>query len=154
MQGQSRSRRRKTISAAFLASRVVIRIACYALLVILAIYFGKQAYSFGYSVFHSSPVAKPPGRDIAVTIEENMDGKAIAELLKSKDLIRDENVFRVQEKIYGYDIYPGTYMLNTSQDVTEMLMIMSAEPETKAEKETKEEKVIPEGETKKKKTKN
>ena len=154
MPGQSKSRRRKTLSAVFLASRVVIRVACYALLVILAIHFGTRAYNFGYSVFHSKPMAKPPGRDIAVTVEENMDEKAIAELLKSKNLIRDENVFRVQEKIYGYDIYPGTYVLNTSQDVTEMLMIMSAEPETATAAETKEEKVIPEGETKKKKSKN
>lgn len=149
-----RSRRKRTLSIVFLTSRVVIRIACYALLVILAIYFGRQAYSFGYSVFHSNPMAKPPGKDIAVTVEENMDEKAIAELLKDKGLIRDEKVFRVQERIYGYDIYPGTYVLNTSQEVTEMLMIMSAEPETAAESETKEEKVIPEGEKETKKSKN
>lgn len=118
------------MSTALLISRIVIRLACYALFVVLAIYAARRAYTFGYSVFDTKPMTGSPGKDVAVTIEEGMSPEEIGRLLKQKKLIRDVNVFRVQYRIYNYKIYPGTYVLNTSQDISEMIAVMSVVPET------------------------
>lgn len=118
------------LSTTFLISRIVIRLACYALLVVVAIAAARRAYVFGYSVFDSKPMTGSPGKDVAVTIDEGMSAEEIGTLLKDKQLIRDVNVFRVQYRIYNYKIYPGTYVLNTSQDVSEMIAVMSTVPET------------------------
>ncbi len=135
---KTRPGKNTAVSSALLISRIVIRLACYALLVVIAIYAGRRAYSFGYSVFDSRPMTGAPGKDVAVTVTEDMDDEAIGNLLKQKGLIRDVNVYRVQARIYNYNVYPGTYMLNTSQDISEMIAIMSIPPETTAAEETTE----------------
>ena len=116
-----------------LLSRFGIRILIYAALVVL-FYLGiTRAYGFGYSVFTSDPVAVEPGADIEVTITEDMDAREIAQLLKDAGVIRDEDVFLVQELLYTSDrvpIYPGTYMLNNSWSATQIIEVLTEEPET------------------------
>ena len=125
-------RRRRAVSVSLLFGRIAIRAACYVALVIAAFALGGQAFRFGYSVFHSSPMTGAPGKDVAVTITEDMSTKEIGELLKRKNLIRDERVFAAQAAVYNYKLYPGTYVLNTAQDIRDMIEIMSVEPETQA----------------------
>ncbi len=119
-----------------LLSRFGIRILIYAALVVL-FYLGiTRAYGFGYSVFTSDPVAVEPGTDIEVTITEDMDAREIAQLLKDAGVIRDENVFLVQEFLYSSDrvpIYPGTYTLNNSWSATQIMEVLTEEPETEEE---------------------
>ena len=119
-----------------LLSRFGIRILIYAALVVL-FYLGiTRAYGFGYSVFTSDPVAVEPGADIEVTITEDMDAREIAQLLKDAGVIRDEDVFLVQELLYTSDrvpIYPGTYTLNNSWSATQIIEVLTEEPETEEE---------------------
>lgn len=119
-----------------LLSRFGIRILIYAALVVL-FYLGiTRAYGFGYSVFTSDPVAVEPGADIEVTITEDMDAREIAQLLKDAGVIRDEDVFLVQELLYTSDrvpIYPGTYTLNNSWSATRIIEVLTEEPETEEE---------------------
>lgn len=119
-----------------LLSRFGIRILIYAALVVL-FYLGiTRAYGFGYSVFTSDPVAVEPGADIEVTITEDMDAREIAQLLKEAGVIRDEDVFLVQELLYTSDrvpIYPGTYTLNNSWSATQIIEVLTEEPETEEE---------------------
>ena len=125
----ARKRKKKAVSAALLIGRVLVRLFAYAVLVIAAVTLAGRAYTFGYSVFHSSPVTAQPGKDVAVTITQEMSIRDIGDLLKRRSLIRDAQVFVVQAMIYGYKLYPGTYVLNTAQDVSEMIAIMSVKPE-------------------------
>lgn len=117
-------------------SRFGIRIVIYAALAVLFYVGITKAYAFGYSVFTSDPISVPPGTDIVVTIEDGMDSQQIAELLKEKGVIRDEQVFTVQELLYTskkHKIYPGTYTLNTSWGATEIIDLLTKEPETTEE---------------------
>lgn len=123
-----------TEGAAFLISRIVARAAFYVLVILLAVFLSERAFTFGYSVFHSNPMTGKPGRDIAVTVTEGMSAKEVGELLESKSLIRDADVFAVQAGIYNYRIYPGTYVLNTSETIAEMAAVLSQEQETGEEK--------------------
>ncbi len=116
-----------------LLSRFGIRILIYAALAVLFYVGITRAYGFGYSVFTSDPVAVEPGADIEVTITQDMTPEDIAQLLKEKGVIRDEEVFRVQEFLYTSErvpIYPGTYTLNNSWSAEEIIGVMTEEPET------------------------
>ena len=139
----SKRRRRRAVSAALLFGRILIRITLYVLLAVFAVMLAGRAYTFGYSVFHSSAMTGQPGKDVAVTITEDMSAREIGQLLQRKELIRDANVFAVQAIIYNYKLYPGAYILNTSQDVTDMIAVMSAEPEEQPQEEKKTDTVIP-----------
>ena len=77
-----------------------------------------------------------PGAEIQVTITEDMDAREIAQLLLDAGVIRDEDVFVVQEFFYTSDrvpIYPGTYTLNNSWSAEQIIDVLTEEPETEEE---------------------
>ena len=111
---------------------VLFKIAVVAVFV-LALYYGvRWAYRFGYSVFTTPTMEASPGRDIEVTVLEGQSTRAVGEELVQNGLIAKSSIFAVQARIYGYEILPGTYTLNTSQTIYEMLRIMSAPAESAA----------------------
>ncbi|MDD6211616.1 MAG: hypothetical protein PUB22_00465 [Clostridiales bacterium] len=124
-------------SMAFLVFRIVLRLVIYAVAVMILVTCVKKAYHFGYSVFTMEVMAEDPGEDVVVTISEGMSSKAVGELLESKGLIRDGSVYTVQAIVYKYKPLPGTYVLNTSQNIKQMVDVM-----TVAEEETEEDKNI------------
>lgn len=111
-----------------------------AVFIIMFVYdTGIKAYDFGYRVFAEEPMTTGEGRIISVYIEEGDSAKDIGVNLQEKGLIRDANLFFVQELLsenHG-QIKPGIYDLNTSMSSNEMITIMSAE--TVEEEETEED---------------
>ncbi len=67
----------------------VLKLLAVVLLVFLLASFGRKAYQFGYSIFAQQTVSLPPGKDVAVTLDEGMSGRELAEILKEKGLSRD-----------------------------------------------------------------
>lgn len=133
--------------ASVAGSKGIMRFLVYILLGILLVYVSKQAYQFGYLVFSQKPVASSAedGEDIEVTIREEDSIQQIGQKLKSLGLIRNDEVFWMQEFLSDYKgmIVPGTYILNTSQTVEEMFAIMAREntegqPEQEDEAEAQE----------------
>ena len=63
-----------------------------------------------------------------VTVEEADSVQDVADKLEQAGLIRDAELFVIQEKLVGFKngLQPGTYTLNTSQTPEEMIEIMSA----------------------------
>lgn len=111
-------------------SNALVKLAIALAFVVALIYGAKAAYRFGYSVFTGGPMEEAPGRDVEVTILPGTSDKNVGVLLHREGLVRNSNVFLVQAKIYGYKIQPGTYTLNTSQTIAEMLIRLSVVPET------------------------
>lgn len=103
-----------------------------AVFIIMFVYdTGVKAYDFGYRVFAEEPMTTGEGRIISVYIEEGDSAKDIGVNLQEKGLIRDANLFFVQELLsenHG-QIKPGIYDLNTSMSSSEMITIMSTEAE-------------------------
>lgn len=90
-----------------------------------------RAYDFGYRVFAEEPMTIGEGRTISIYVEPDDSVMDIGKNLVDKGLIRDANLFFVQELLsenHG-KINPGIYDLNTSMKSDEMLAIMAAEPE-------------------------
>ncbi|MDR2888687.1 MAG: endolytic transglycosylase MltG [Lachnospiraceae bacterium] len=89
------------------------------------------AYDFGYRVFAEEPVSVSGGRIITVSVAEDYTVMGMAEMLVERGLIRDANLFVVQELLSEYHgmIKPGIYDLSTAMTAEEMMRIMSADTE-------------------------
>lgn len=111
---------------------LIIKIAAFAFIVMFVFRTATAAYDYGYRVFAEEPVTVGEGRTISIYVEETASVKEIGEMLQEKGLIRDANLFVIQELLSeNHDkIQPGIYDLNTSMTGEEMLSVMSAVPET------------------------
>lgn len=132
------------------ARKIVMRVVSisFSILVISLVVFaltklGSYAYQFGYRVFTEQPVDSGEGRDVVVQLDAGLDGGEVGEMLESKGLIRDGNLFAVQLRLSSYKgkLKPGIYTLNTSMTAREMMQVMSpvdkdTETETEAVKQT------------------
>lgn len=115
----------------------IIKVAVAIFLVTFVYDKAVQAYDFGYRVFAEEPVSYGEGRTISIYVEEDESVRDIGRNLQEKGLIRDANLFFVQELLSEYHgkIKPGIYDLNTSMKSDEMLEIMAAEAEEEEEEE-------------------
>ena len=107
---------------------VLFKVAVVAVFAMALFYGMRWAYRFGYSVFTTPTVDEAPGRNVEFTVLEGQTVRSVGEELVQNGLTASSAVFAVQARIYGYEILPGTYTLNTSQTIYEMLRIMSAKP--------------------------
>ena len=115
---------------------IAARILIYTLLVLVMSRGVTAAYSFGYGLFCTKSVEEAPGRDIRVTIPQNADTEQAAELLQKKGLIENTASFRVQAVFFGLTVKPGSYLLNTSETVKELLEDLNAGPDSSQEGKT------------------
>ncbi len=106
----------------------VIRIIIIAVVALLIYRAGQKAYDFGYRVFAEEAMSPAPGRDVEVAITQGKSAYEVGQMLKEKGLIRDAQLFMLQEKLSGYKdkMQPGIYTLNTSMTAEDMLKVMSA----------------------------
>ena len=121
--------------AVFGASRLV-GILLLVLMILVILFLGRTAYRFGYSVFHEEAVSSQPGEQITVTIPEGATVREIGVILQNAGLIRDANLFVVQERLSEYHkkegtaFAPGTYRLSTAQTPTEMMGVLAGDEES------------------------
>lgn len=88
-------------------------------------------YNFGYRIFGEKPISEGEGREVSVAIVEGKSVKEIGKILVSKGLIRDANLFYIQELLSAYHnkLKPGIHVLSTSMTPEEMMEVMSREQE-------------------------
>lgn len=106
------------------------------ILIILFVYrTAITAYDFGFRVFAEEPVSVSGGRTITVSVAEDYTVKGMAKMLAEKGLIRDANLFMVQEFFSEFHgkIKPGIYDLSTAMTADEMMAVMAAGTDEDAE---------------------
>lgn len=107
--------------------------------IVLAIMFVYKyafiAYDYGYRIFGEQPITSGEGRTVTVVLPENPEAKQVGEILEMKGLIREAELFVIQELISDYHgkLLPGEYELNTSMTAEQMMEVMSTPQETEAE---------------------
>ena len=112
--------------------------AVLAVLIVMFLYKGTiLAYDYGYRIFKEDPMTEAPGLDVEVSITMGKSVKEIGEILVSKGLIRDANLFFLQNFVSEYKdkLVPGVYTLNTSMTMQEMMKVMSPQEESDNEAE-------------------
>ena len=105
----------------------VFKIVVAIVIVMLVYKWSMSAYEYGQRVFNEPPVAVGEGRDVTVTVDQGDTVKEISKLLEEAGLIRDAELFMIQEMLSEYKdkMKPGTYVLSTSMTTEEMMQIMS-----------------------------
>lgn len=109
----------------------IIKVAALLFLISFVYDMAIKAYDFGYRVFAEEAMTTGEGRIISIYVEPDDSVMDIGKNLQEKGLIRDANLFFVQELLsenHG-KINPGIYDLSTSMKSDEMLAIMVAESE-------------------------
>lgn len=130
-----------TVRKILVSSALLFLKALLVIGIVIGIYrFGGYAYEFGHSLYDNEAMSDPPGKDVAIVIPEGASVENIARLLESRGLIKDQLVFRAQERLSKYhgQLQAGNYVLNTSQYAEQMLAVLSGNEEdirTEGEKE-------------------
>lgn len=105
------------------------RIAFYACMAVLIFWAGKQAYTFGYQVFDQEAISPGDGSLVAVTIPTGANDYEIAQILETRGLVANANVFFAQELLSGYRgmLQSGSYTLSTAYTPTRIMSILAGE---------------------------
>lgn len=109
----------------------VFKIVLAIIIVMLVYKWSLTAYEYGQRVFNEPPMTVGEGRVVTVIVEEGDGAKEIGATLEQYGLIRDADLFRIQEMLSAYKdkMKPGAYELNTSMTTDEMMQIMSKQAE-------------------------
>lgn len=113
----------------------VIKAVAFIFIVTYVIRGATAAYDYGFRVFAEEPIDAGDGRIISVSVQTGDTAKEVGQMLQERGLIRDANLFRIQELLsenHG-KIQPGIYDLSTSMTAQEMLAVIAVEPETDEE---------------------
>lgn len=108
-----------------------VKIVALVVVVMFTYKYAMQAYEFGYRIFAEKPVSMAEtARVISISISEDATAMNIAEVLEEKGLIRDANLFYVQEFLSGHhgELKPGIYELSSDMTARQMIDIMTAQP--------------------------
>lgn len=123
---------RERIGAATVAlAGAIFKLLLYVCVVFFIIWVGKTTYQFGYDVFNQQPMRPGEGQEVTVVIREGASAYEIGKTLESKGLVKDAEVFLVQELLSNYrgQLRPGTYLLSTAYTPTRMMGIMAGDAE-------------------------
>lgn len=116
---------------------LIFKVVIFVFIVMFIFRTSVTAYNYGFRVFAEEPMSLGEGRTISVYVENVDSVKEIGKMLQERGLIRDANLFVIQEFLsenHG-KLQPGIYDLNTTMTSQEMLAVMAAQPETEEEEE-------------------
>lgn len=118
----------------------IIKMVVLVLIVTYVVRGATAAYDYGFRVFAEEPMEAGEGRIISVSIGNSDSVREVGEMLQDKGLIRDANLFRIQELLSEHHgkIQPGIYDLSTSMTAQDMLAVIAVEPEETEEEDTEE----------------
>ena len=111
------------------------KLIIYAVVIMLLVEGVTKGYAFGHEVFYATAMSEAPGKDITVTIGEDTSLSEVAGDLHQLGLVNNKYAVIIQSYFYDYEVYPGTYVLNTSLTSKEILGIISEVPEEDEETE-------------------
>ena len=111
----------------FAVFSTVFKVVLAVIIVMLVYKWSLFAYQYGQRVFNEPPMSEGSGRKVTVVIQQGDTTKEVSEMLEKKGLIRDAELFRIQEMLSEYKdkMKPGTYELSTSMTTGEMMEILS-----------------------------
>jgi len=120
--------------------KLIIGISLNAIAIVLVIFLvysvGKDAFAFGAKVFNEQSVdSGSANREVEVTIPNKITTRQLTDILYTKGLINDKNVFYVQVELSDYKnkFIEGTYTLGTSMTPSQIMETLTAETTASSE---------------------
>lgn len=117
---------------------MIFKVAVTIIVVVFVYKAALTAYDYGYRIFQEPPVSAQPGIDMQVDITVGKSPLQVGEILEAKGLIRDAKLFYIQNLLSQYKdkMQAGSYTLNTSMTMQEMMAVMSVVDEETEEPST------------------
>lgn len=106
---------------------IAVKIILIVAVVCLLFWGGKKGFEFGTSIFAQTTVEEAPGTDVSVVIKKDTSTMDIGKQLEKEGVIDDYRVFWILALLYEYELGEGTYSLNTSMTVEDILKVMHVE---------------------------
>lgn len=103
------------------------RIILMAVMILLLFRGVTIAYSFGHELLYEHGMEAAPGTSKTIEIQSGDGSAEIADTLLAAGLIDNKTAFQVQAVLYEAEFAPGSYELNTSMTVAEILEYLSSE---------------------------
>lgn len=114
-------------------ARAGVNILVLILLIVVVIFLAGKACSLGYEVTSYTPLTvSDSALNEEITITSDMSIKDVGKLLIEKNIVNESlEAFLIQEKLSDYhdSFIPGTYTLNPSMTIDEILKTISTDPE-------------------------
>lgn len=104
-----------------LISRVAVKVITITLLIFVCYAAINTGFRFGYTIFCAQSAEEAPGTDKDEEIAAGEGIDELAEQLAADGVILNKYAFMVQARLYDLELYPGTYKLNTSMSVREIV---------------------------------
>ncbi|MCI8549268.1 MAG: endolytic transglycosylase MltG [Lachnospiraceae bacterium] len=104
---------------------MIVRIIVIAALVSCMFLLAVKAYGFGKSVFDEKEGTAKNPRTVTFVLKEGNTIYQVADVLEKEGFIKDSMVFVVQKYLYGSELVPGEYRLNTNMTGKMILDILS-----------------------------
>lgn len=107
---------------------ILLNIIFYAIVILIIIRFSTMAYNFAYQIYGNVAVEESPGRDIKIQIKKGESTMTLAKKLEYNRIILDKNAFYIRAKLSidnKQPILPGTYILNTSMNYEQIIMVIT-----------------------------
>ncbi len=101
--------------------RLLLNIFFYIVLIILIISASKMAFDFTYQLYGPVRMEAAPGTNVSFTIQKDEPTMDLAAKLEGGLLIENKYAFYLKTKLQKSVILPGTYKLNTSMTMDEIL---------------------------------
>lgn len=120
--------------------RVFLNILFYIAIILVLVQAIKITYNFSYQLFGSVSVEAEPGIDTEFQIAKGESTMDVAKKLEAGNLIVNKYSFYLKTKFKEYNIYPGTFILNTSMDYDEILDVITDYKNSIVEEEDEGEK--------------
>jgi len=121
--------------------KLIIGISLNAIAIVLVIFLvysvGIMAFEFGGKVFNEQSVdVESMNREVEVTIPDKITTSQLTNVLYTKGLIEDKNVFYVQVELSDYKnkFIEGTYTLGTSMKPSKIMETLSTAATVSADK--------------------
>ena len=118
-------------------AELIIKVVALIFAVTYIIRASTAAYDYGYRIFTEEPVSLGEGRIISVSVEEPVSAMEVGKMLEERGLIRDANLFVIQELLsenHG-KIQSGIYDLSTAMTAEEMMDVMAADAPKEGEED-------------------
>ena len=121
--------------------KLIIGISLNAIAIVLVIFLvysvGIKAFEFGAKVFNEQSVdVESMNREVEVTIPDKITTSQLTQILYTKGLIKDKNVFYVQVELSDYKnkFIEGTYTLGTSMKPSKIMETLCTATAASSEK--------------------
>lgn len=105
--------------------RLLLNIVFYILVVIATIYISKTAYDFTYQLYGPAVVDANAQEDIYIKINQGDSTMDVAAKLELNRVILNKYAFFVKTKLQDQTIMAGTYKLDASMTLKEILEVIT-----------------------------